>query len=784
MEFYELNRLYDDHLEHLRLSKIIDYHLYILLPILISFGCGLSLINIIALSRPYFLSASKKYLLSQSIFNFLFQIVTSIILISNYYEKQLLESNFYFKNKKILYLNIKIFLNILYNIILYILLWLFVIGALDYCFISIIKFHLNTNYNRSNRKLFNQQQAQYNYQQRLLHQQQSRLRQKQNLQFAQQQQKYFSTSSLRSSFSSNPNGTVEESLPTENNNFAINTHVHGIYDAERGVGNMNSNDVFYDESNMFELNLNENKSKNKKKKKSDADDEIRFFEPKTIVCSIISILLFSVFLAVPQMLAFEVKHNLVTISPSPMPAPQPNSDNPKTYENIFFIEKNSVLDYEKMNRKGTKNMRNIDYFSYSKKIAQALGFTVRIHQDDTESIEILNRMRKTHSKFFTLTGYFNLASKQYELCNMVKNSEESPIIRKPSVRRRSTDFSYDTKIFSVNITIICIKKNDLNNLLTYNTLYFWLEHTMVISAPICIALVVLGSLVYTCVNFSKLLIQQNRLTQKRIKLLKLQQQNNLNNHKHHTPKLVHMKSSEQEHVDIITPVNNSSDDCFVCNATNANLNMEFDQLSWNEKRIRQIQHEDQNLNRMFIIDLVLYILMSFPYTLMRLVLDLFAKDHIKINLDFFILYKVTLLLFHLHLILKFFLLLIFNIKYRISLARAFSFEPSRCCIKGYDQEFHRYNQTKSKHSLLTKICCFCCLNCCLSKLIFNQSQASLSKSNRNGMNFDMDEENDRSTEFNTNLHQYHCPADPDQDLTFQTQNKISLEKFNLIENQT
>ena len=161
MEFYELNRLYDENLTCLNISKIFDRYLYFLLPIFISFGCGISIINIIVLSNRRIELTSKKYLFSQSIFNFMFQIITSSILITNYYEKVLI--NHYFANRKQLFLSIKTVMNFFYNVNLYCIIWLFTIGALDYCFVSIFKFKVNSNYNKNYLNQFIQQQAQFTY---------------------------------------------------------------------------------------------------------------------------------------------------------------------------------------------------------------------------------------------------------------------------------------------------------------------------------------------------------------------------------------------------------------------------------------------------------------------------------------------------------------------------------------------------------------------------------------------------------------------------------------------
>src|SRR5579883_2098611 len=50
MEFYELNRLYDETLKFTRPSDRVDSYLYFLIPTIISFGLGISLISIISLS--------------------------------------------------------------------------------------------------------------------------------------------------------------------------------------------------------------------------------------------------------------------------------------------------------------------------------------------------------------------------------------------------------------------------------------------------------------------------------------------------------------------------------------------------------------------------------------------------------------------------------------------------------------------------------------------------------------------------------------------------------------
>lgn len=142
MEFYELNRLYDETLKITKPSDKFDSYLYFLMPTVISVGCVISLISILALTwhRNSPLSiylTSKSYLFSQLICNLLLQVITSVIFITNYYEGLLLDK--YFQNNKQTYFSLKCFLNIFYNIILYSCMWLFSIGAFDYCVLAIKK---------------------------------------------------------------------------------------------------------------------------------------------------------------------------------------------------------------------------------------------------------------------------------------------------------------------------------------------------------------------------------------------------------------------------------------------------------------------------------------------------------------------------------------------------------------------------------------------------------------------------------------------------------------------
>ena len=175
MEFYNLNRLYNENQPYYNISKLIDYYLLVLMPVIVSFGCGISIINIIVFSSSYRVSynsnlklSSKKFLLSQSIFNFLFQVITSITLITNYHENYLINNYSYSNNKYLNYLNIKQALNFFYEIIFYSTVWLFVISTLEFSIIAIIKYHLNSNYIEIFQNKFYKQKSQLSNQLKLL----------------------------------------------------------------------------------------------------------------------------------------------------------------------------------------------------------------------------------------------------------------------------------------------------------------------------------------------------------------------------------------------------------------------------------------------------------------------------------------------------------------------------------------------------------------------------------------------------------------------------------------
>lgn len=159
MEFYELNRLYDQSLPSYSLSQSLDRFLYSAVPVLVSVGCAVSLLSVLVLVKSRFTHTSKTYLLAQSTCNLLFQIVTSAVLISNNYERQILEQ---LTDTVASYLRAKVVLNFVYNILLYACIWLLTVGTFDVAVLSILREGAMCAYTRVYYKLFVQQLTSYN----------------------------------------------------------------------------------------------------------------------------------------------------------------------------------------------------------------------------------------------------------------------------------------------------------------------------------------------------------------------------------------------------------------------------------------------------------------------------------------------------------------------------------------------------------------------------------------------------------------------------------------------
>lgn len=207
---------------------------------------------------------------------------------------------------------------------------------------------------------------------------------------------------------------------------------------------------------------------------------------------------------------------------------------------------------------------------------------------------------------------------------------------------------------------------------------------------------------------------------------------------------------------------------------------ELRELENYEARMLRKQHDDKNLTLMFILDLFFYFLISFPYTLMRLILDLFVKDQVKISLDFFVLFKSSLLAFHVHLIAKFFLMLTLNVNFRKSMAWAFSIQNSACWRTSEEDEAMNGGRGRRPRRRKEECCCSCfCCSCgdgrgrggggehwwwwqSSSPTDSNlDAETSVNLYNKDYASCSQDDENFyHSTEFNSNYHQFYCPAEP------------------------
>jgi hypothetical protein len=207
MEFYELNRLYDSSLPCLSISLVIDNVIYIVTPIVLVIGFVISLITIIGLSNQHTSVKYKTYFLAHAIFHFVFQIVTLATLATNYYEKSLL--NTYFAGDKKFYLRFKTFLNFIYNILFYNIIWVCAISLLDFSLYAIVRSHINSNYFQNYRMYLHKNQQQIvrqSHQQHL-----ERRRQK----MANLKRQY------NLSARSNQNSTTNPKLSQSNNNVSI-----------------------------------------------------------------------------------------------------------------------------------------------------------------------------------------------------------------------------------------------------------------------------------------------------------------------------------------------------------------------------------------------------------------------------------------------------------------------------------------------------------------------------------------------------------------------------------
>jgi hypothetical protein len=145
-------------------------------------------------------------------------------------------------------------------------------------------------------------------------------------------------------------------------------------------------------------------------------------------------------------------------------------------KDVYFISKDLDVDFMP---------RGVDFqnhVSYAEKLTKAYGLTIQFDRNKTN----LKSLKNLHSNLFSLGTILDIASINYDPCHMIQLSRSDQSFKKMQEKsslnyynKKTTTKKPDIEPTIVNITIICIKKNDLNEYLIYNTLYFWFEHTLV-----------------------------------------------------------------------------------------------------------------------------------------------------------------------------------------------------------------------------------------------------------------------------------------------------------------
>ena len=80
-----------------------------------------------------------------------------------------------------------------------------------------------------------------------------------------------------------------------------------------------------------------------------------FCKAKTVYYSIFSVVFFSLMLVFPQLFAYEIKQNEISLSPSPMPTSNKALESMANYENFYFVESD---DYSSLNNKSSGDSKS------------------------------------------------------------------------------------------------------------------------------------------------------------------------------------------------------------------------------------------------------------------------------------------------------------------------------------------------------------------------------------------------------------------------------------------
>jgi len=279
---------------------------------------------------------------------------------------------------------------------------------------------------------------------------------------------------------------------------------------------------------------------------------------------------------------------------------------------------------------------------------------------------------------------FKLASIRYDYCTLIRNT--LPKLSQPQMvmhqapeivnyfnenEQANVNQIEDSSMLLVNMTLHCLFNNYLNKKeLIYNTMYFWLTQTFFISLPLFILTLVLITLTYT-------LRKKNTFYILNVTYLNVSGD----------------ESGENK------PLTNKTLQGTVRNNLNANAPGYDTMFVVNNERIK--------LTKMHLTNIYMFYFMFLPYALTRLFLSLYSKERINMNLDLFIVFKLTFILFHFYLIGKFVTLIYFSYKFRLSLAKAFTFGSSAahnsCCVCENDLNSRHIKIIKTSEVSLQKI---------------------------------------------------------------------------------
>jgi hypothetical protein len=641
MEFYELNRFYDKKLSNYHISYKFDELLYYLYPVVITCGIIVSLIQIMSLVKQGIYITSKLYSLAQSITVFLFQLINIFIFMTNSYELNIFDNKL--MNKISSYLNFKIYVNYIFNSLLYIIILFMILNIFDFCMVVIIQpkyDDINFNGNDDEENDDDGRASSISYS----------CTANDNTAYNNYIENVDSTGCVLQQQTAKGAMTPPKKPALKNLNIqdklrSTIRRMSSFVKAAKHIVNSQGSKMI--DPNDYKKVILINKK------------ESLFSKKSTIRKIIIAAYILSFIFTLPQLFLYNSNRTEIMM-------------NKKLFKNYYkTIQKNDKSDtVMSLSSMGSFVLINLANRSI---LAKHSDFNLKISTIRFEYCDILNR------------GY-NEFQQSYE---MDKSGINSLIDKNINFKNKNTYY---------NLSIICIKSSEeLSKSLTINTLYFWLKHTFSLFIPSLIMIIFLFLIIYVIKNkenffqnYYYFLNRNNSL--ENIVTLKT---------------LINRYQLPQEEINL--------------------LNREFNFLLI----------ERYNMTIMYLIQCALYFILILPYILFRLVLDLYIKEKIKLNLDFYILYKITFLFFHLNFVISFFMFIFFSFKFRYSLFKAFTCNKELLC------------------------CCCCCCNKMLkngdkNRLLTKLAKFFTSQFTPINKNYSLKS----VTDFDVERHKYFMPSNP------------------------